>query len=104
MGNVLALWGPPGCGIHTCATFGSEGLTPQAALSIDTKVDDGMPHSGNVQTAGEGNWIDSNDLDTNSDLPPNQCVNGNANPGVITTYASSPNINPRCNLMFKLGL
>lgn len=80
----------------------SEGLTPQEALTIDTKVDDGMPWTGGVQAASGGNYIDSTALSGTTGISaPNQCV---VSATLTSTYSSpATNYNTRCNLLFKFN-
>jgi prepilin-type N-terminal cleavage/methylation domain-containing protein len=105
LGNILAIVGIPGqCGFITCggARF-SEGLTPYEAYQLDSKVDDGMPLTGNVKAAMSANYIDDWPISIEWQSTPNLCVNGLETILNVTYAPSATNNNTRCNLLFKLG-
>lgn len=84
----------------------SEGLTPDEAYKIDSKIDDGLPNSGSVQASSSGNWIDPDALSTDGGWtsPPNECVNGSDGSTASPYAPANTNNLTRCNLLFKLGL
>jgi hypothetical protein len=117
MGNVVQLSGAPGTGAGVDCNQGGDmtnGLTPQEALNIDTKMDDGLPYTGNVQasggecgftsgTSGPSDEKPANPPEAEDFAPPTACT---ATGQSITSGYANPKLNyaKNCNLMFSLGM
>ncbi|HZQ55291.1 MAG TPA: prepilin-type N-terminal cleavage/methylation domain-containing protein [Bryobacteraceae bacterium] len=88
--------------------YGAQGnLTPLVAQSIDTKMDDGVPLTGNVQAAdicascGGSNWL-SGSFTPSTGTSAANCISNPAGP-FVNTYNNlgTSGTTPACQLAFK---
>lgn len=100
-GNFFGLFGQlAACGFFTCggALF-SEALTPGEAFSLDEKLDDGMPMTGNVVAGASANDFYTPPFGGGM-APPNGCVTNNT---ASDTYLPAKDYNRQhCNLLIRM--
>lgn len=79
--------------------FSSPGTTPQEAFTIDSKLDDGLPETGRIQTLYSNSWNlwSLNDWQTTITTSTTKCFNAGNN-----VYYTQ-NTNRHCHLSFHLG-
>jgi prepilin-type N-terminal cleavage/methylation domain-containing protein len=114
---VYILYSYSGDGYVTASSNNSGSLTPQQAYAIDTKIDDGMPLTGNV-TAVYVACCSASDLPGSNDVTyagngsaasasnpmwSGACFDNRSTPGVQPTYSLLENggQNVQCELSFK---